>query len=167
MSQNYRICSSKSSNQVENEKETTPTSLQSHGECRDGEGGLFLGRLDQRLLASPRSTLPFLRRQPSSWCHKLRKSSMPWFCSLRVQPFFPNWPKKLWETVGNLEPLGPLLMTILKLFGYWEEGREQCLLWGAFNLMVKKLYFQGPKIWTPSLRQSALRERPMPKYCGP
>ena len=31
------------------------------------------------------------------------------------------------------------------------------ILWGAFNLMVKKLYFQGPKIWTPSLRQSALR----------
>ena len=36
---------------------------------------------------------------------------------------FPNWPKKFWETVGNLEPLEPLLMTILKLFGYLGEGK--------------------------------------------
>ena len=37
------------------------------------------------------------------------------------------------------------------------------VLWRAFNLMVTKLYFQGPKMWTPSLRQSAQCWRAMAK----
>ena len=42
------------------------------------------------------------------------------------------------------------------LFSKWQTPlrNAKCSLWGTFNLMVKKLYFQDPKT---SLRQSALR----------
>ena len=43
--------------QIRKQKETTPTTLQSPGECRGGgEGGLFLGQLDQGLVGNAEST---------------------------------------------------------------------------------------------------------------
>ena len=74
---------------------------------------------------------------------------------------FPNWPKKFWESVGSLEPLEPLLMTILKLFGYLGEGRgvmprtsdlktklEELESQGAASHSMALFRMQGDGVWT-------------------
>ena len=61
------------------------------------------------------------------------------------------------EGHGHWSQLAVCLERIRRSPIHWEDLCVRVVLWGAFNLMVKKLYFQGPKIWTPSLRQSALR----------